>query len=838
MRKKIKQLIVLFFVLLLISFDVNAQETKKEQPLLKIIEALQIQYNIQFNYAEDNIDGITLIPPTKTLTLTEVVDYLNKSSDLVFIIMNNTFVLVKPREALILCGFIKDKDNLNPLQNVTIQGLKNSTISDENGFFRLSITSEFEHITIRHLGFKKITRLYKNFIINNCGNIYLRTNFQSLSEVVISNYIVSGINKLNNGSYEIDFLNFDILPGLIDADVLQSVQAFPGILSINETVSNINIRGGTHDQNLILWDNIKMYQSGHFFGLISIYNPQITQKVSLLKNGSDVSLTDGVSGTISMGTNKKINTEFKGSLGVNFIDANGFADIPINKNASIQIAARKSINEIVKSPTYNAFFDRISQNTEVENNESSIINSDKEFAFYDASLRWIYNITDKDKIRLNFINVGNELIFNENALINTIEESRQSRLTQNSIAGALYYNKIWNDNLQTTFEAYETDYTLKAVNANLLDAQRFLQKNTVSESSIKFKVDYKINNKIHLLSGYHFVETEITNLDDVDNPVFRLLISEVLRTHGIFSQLGFKSLNRNTNLNVGLRVNYFNKFNNTILEPRVSFNQRFLNYFTVELLGEYKHQSTSQIINFQNDFLGIEKRRWQLSNNEDIPIIKSKQASIGLNFSNNGWLVSAVGYYKKVNGITTQSQGFQNQFEFLKANGSYTVNGLDFILRKNIQNFNAWLSYSYMNNTYTFKSLPQPTFKSNYDITNAITLGTAYNYKKLKLSAGLNWHSGKPTTKPVFQNEITDNNINFEATNSSRLEDYLRVDISAMCDFKLGAKSNANIGLSVWNVFDKKNETNTFYRIKEGSVKQSLQRSLGLTPNAVLRIYF
>jgi hypothetical protein len=60
---------------------------------------------------------------------------------------------------------------------------------------------------------------------------------------------------------------FGILPGLI-GDILQSIQALPWWESTNESIANINVRGGTNDQNLMIWDNIKMYQ-GHFFGLIS-----------------------------------------------------------------------------------------------------------------------------------------------------------------------------------------------------------------------------------------------------------------------------------------------------------------------------------------------------------------------------------------------------------------------------------------------------------------------------------------------------------------------------------------------------------------------------------------
>lgn len=758
------KLCFLCFLLLLFSFEIKAQETQTKLPLTDVFNTLQKQYNIQFNYAEDVLDGITIIPPSNDLTIPEVILYLEANTTLFFEILDDTFILVRHKE------------------------------------------TPFE--------------------------------LQQLSEVILSRYIVKGINKLKNGSYGIDFSQFDILPGLTDTDVLQTVQAFPGILSINETVSNINIRGGTHDQNLILWDGIKMYQSGHFFGLISMFNPQITQQVEVLKNGSQVSLTDGVSGTISMKTNPKINDSIKGSLGMNFIDANGFIDLPLGDKSSLQLAARKSISNVAETPTYTNFFERISQDTELESNVSDIINSDQKFDFYDVSFRWIYNITDNDQLRLNFFNADNELRFNENSMISGTETSRQSSLRQNSIAGGIEYNRIWNDTWETALEIYETDYKLKAINANLLDEQRFQQENIVSETSVKLKTNFKINTQLQLQNGYHFVETEITNLDDVDVPRFRSLVSEVVRTHGLFSQLEYNSLNTNTNLNFGLRYNYIDKFSKHLLEPRFAFTHQFFNNFSVEVLAEFKHQNTSQIVNFQNDFLGIEKRRWQLSNDADIPVIRSRQVSLGLSYNKKGWLLSADTYYKFVKGITTQSQGFQNQYEFVRTSGNVDAFGVDVILRKQIKDFTTWLSYSYMTSDYEFASLPEEKFPSNFDITHAITFGAAYTLEHLKLSAGINWHSGRPTTGTVVGNEIVDGDINFGATNSRTLQDYLRVDISALYDFKFFKGTRANLGISVWNVLDKTNEINNFYRLMNGNVSETLQSSLGITPNAVLRVHF
>ncbi|MEN3324350.1 TonB-dependent receptor [Mariniflexile soesokkakense] len=838
MERSIKKTTTFFSFLLFVFFSSYAQNANKQESLTHVINALEEQYQVQFNYAEDTIEAILLIPPIKSLSLNEALTYLEDQTGLLFSIMSDSIVLVKPKEFMVLCGYLRDKDNLQPLASATVQTLNNSTITDENGFFQIKVENITQPITIRFLGYKTIVLRYDQFSKSGCEDVFLFPNLQSLSEVVVSNYITSGISKINNGSYEIDFSDFDILPGLIDNDVLQSVQAFPGIQSINETVSNINIRGGTHDQNLILWDDIKMYQSGHFFGLISMYNPQITQTVTLRKNGSDVGYTDGVSGTISMQTNPSVNNKFNATMGVNLIDANAFVDVPINKASSIQVAARKSISNFVETPTYTAFFDRISQNTEVSNNTTTITNSDKTFDFYDTSLRWIYKISSKDELRINFINVYNELQFNENALVIEKAESKESNLTQNSIAGALHYHRIWNDKLQTTFEAYETDYKLKAVNVDILGSQRFLQENIVSETSLKLKSNYRFNDVLHLLSGYHFVETEVTNLDDVDTPLFRLLISEVVRTHGVFSQLGYRSINRSSNFNFGVRYNFIEKFSKSIWEPRLSFSQRFLDFFTVEVLGEFKHQNTSQVINFQNDFLGIEKRRWQLSNNNDIPVITSKQVSLGLNYSHRDWLFNIEGYIKHIEGITAQSQGFQNQFEFAKGTGVNHVSGIDFLFRKHFNKFNTWISYAYMHNNYRFKDLQSNYFPSNYNIKHAATLGVSYSLANLKLSAGFNWHSGKPTTLPVSGNEIVNGEVNYEAVNISNLEDYLRLDMSALYNFKLTNKTKANVGVSFWNVLNRENQINQFYKINSEELNETNQRSLGLTPNAVLRVDF
>ncbi len=698
----------------------------------------------------------------------------------------------------------------------------------------MQVLTPKEPVTIRHIGYEASSEIAVTFISDTCTSVFLKPAQEQLQAVLLSSYLVQGISKMNTGALQINFDQFTALPGLIETDVLQTTQALPGIQSTNETVSNINIRGGSNDQNLVLWDGIKMYQTGHFFGLISAFNPHITEQVTVQKNGTSASYTDGVSGSIKMETEDQINKKFTGSLGANLIDANVFLDIPLGKTSSLQLGGRKSLSDLVATPTYDAYFTRISQDTEVESNVGNIRNTNRSFDFYDLSLRWLYKVSEKDRVRLNILYIDNILSFNENATINTIPTTRESSVAQNSFGAGIVWQRSWSNALSTTFQVYESDYNLRAINASILDGQRFLQENSVSETGIKTSANITLQKTQALTFGYEFIETKVTNLDDVDVPLVRTLIGEVVRTHSGFGEYTFQT--KNSTLIAGFRYNYLDKFNASVLEPRLRFTQKFLNYFSVEVAGEFKHQITSQVVNFQNDFLGIEKRRWQLSNNTSVPILKSKQGSLGINFNTKGWLARIEGYYKYVDGITTQEQGFQNQFEFIKTKGSYTVLGVDALLRKKLKDISFWLSYSFMNNEYTFESLVANAFPSNYDIPHSITFGTTYAYNTLKVTAGLNWRSGNPTTRPVEGNEIVNGAINYNAPNSDRFEDYLRIDSSALYKFTI-ANATIEAGVSVWNLLNQTNTIGSFYRINtEGIVEENTQRSLGITPNAMLRV--
>lgn len=665
---------------------------------------------------------------------------------------------------------------------------------------------------------------------------------QKLEEVVVTNYLTKGISKKSDGKINIKTNDFGILPGLIEPDILQSIQALPGILSVDERVSNINVRGGTHDQNLILWDGIKMYQSGHFFGLVSAFNPYLTKEVNVSKNGTSVKYGDGVSSVIDMQQSNAIDQEFIAGAGFNLINADAFAKVPLDDKAELQIAARRSVTDFIYTPTYDQYLKRVFQDTDFSNNQPTnqdIISNNERFYFYDISTKFLYDITDQDQFRFNFLTINNNLTYDQQPN-DASQTPLRNELEQNNFATGIEYLKYWSSKLTTTAQFYYTTYDLKATNYDIINNQRLDQDNKVNDLGVKLNVTNHIDEHLKLHGGYQFSEVIISNTENLSNPDFESITKEVVRNHSIYGEAEFTSASKNTYARIGIRTNYIEKFSEFFTEPRLSVSHKLSNDFRLEFLAELKSQTTSQIIDLQNDFLGIEKRRWILSNDVDIPIIKSTQGAFGVHYNKNKLFISVEAFLKNVEGITARSQGFQNQFQFANAIGDYQVKGIDFLINKQFESFSTWLSYSFSDNNYTFEEFNNGNpFPNNIDIRHTATFAGTYTFNRLKLAVGMNWHSGKPQTLPLLNQDVTNSQIEYALPNNSRLKDYFRTDLSATYKLKFTNKIDASIGASIWNLFDRQNIINTYYiENNQGDIISVENLSLGITPNVSFRLLF
>ena len=834
---------VFLFIFLFFSILSFAQNDKNAIPLKNILNLITSQHNVRFNYIEDEVVVYAIVSPNKKWSLEQKIKYLEKQTNLQFKLIGQKYYSIYNDKKLDkpLCGFLIDYDTGKPIENalLSIEGTTDTAFTDADGHFKLPKVSS-NSIKIEHPSYNSITLNPKELYVVDCPKLKLQSIIQSLDEVITQRYIATGIIKKNDGTIQIKPKKFGILPGLIEPDVLQTMQQVPGIISVDETISNINVRGGTHDQNLFLWNGMRIFQTGHFFGLISAFNPSLSQEIAISKNGSSAFFGESVSSLVTISSRSNTIEETHSSLSSNLISAEFFSKIKVSDKANVTVAGRRSLTDFFSSPTYKNYSNRIFQNTVITDlNDNQIINynNDVDFYFYDVSLQYQQKIATKNELNIDFLVIENSLDFNQ-TVSNLIENSK---LTQENFGSTFRWKTNWNKNNFTEITAYLSQYDLQSNNKSIENDQILLQRNKVLDYSLKIKNSNKLSSSFTLNSGYQFNETGVTNFDDINLPIFSRTITNVLLTHAGIVEGIYEPESKKTLINAGLRVNYFDKFNEFVLEPRLQFNQSLTSSIRLEILAEQKSQTLSQIIDLQQDFLGVEKRRWTLANNSTIPIQKSNQFSIGFNFKKNNWLITLDNFYKKITGITTSSQGFQNQFELEKSVGNYQVFGTEFLIQKTFNHFYSWLSYSFNDNKYDFDQLNNAVFPNNFEVTHAISWAGIYEWKQVKFALGTKWHTGRPITTPIaFTVTETEPNILYNSPNNSKLEDYFQVNFSASKKWNLNDTMKLETAVSVLNLLNTKNSINRFYRVNSAnnSVESVDTFSLEMTPNFNIKLNF
>ena len=411
---------------------------------------------------------------------------------------------------------------------------------------------------------------------------------QFLDPIFISNILTQGVFVNKDGSTNITPSDFGILAGLTDIDVMQIVQNLPGISSVNEKLSDLNIRGGTQDQNLILWNGIKMYQTGHLFGLLSAINSNATQKVTVLKNGSSAFYGDGVSGTIDMSSDFGLIKKPTFDLGSNLISADVHSIVSLSSRQSLQFSARRSITDIVQTPPSKNYFNRLSQNTDLTTLDNEELFKNERFYFYDLSLNYLYEISNQERFQFNTIYIQNALSFEEDFMSFPNKRQLSSSLKQKTYGVSASYFKQFTPDLNLSGLLYYSSYTMGGVNNDLLNEQRLIQNTSVEENGLKFKLDYKINPSYRFKLGYQLNETGVGNLEDINTPLFRRYVKEVIISNSLINEISFISKDKRSLFNVGLRANYIDKFSQFIIEPRLSMSHQLSKEWGLEVLAEKK----------------------------------------------------------------------------------------------------------------------------------------------------------------------------------------------------------------------------------------------------------
>ena len=684
------------------------------------------------------------------------------------------------------------------------------------------------------------------------------TNTQYLEEVVIEEYLTSGIQRENEDSaILVSPKSLGILPGLTEPDVLQSLQLLPGVQSPTETAAGVYIRGGTPDQNLVLWDGIKMYHSGHFFGTISAFNPYVTEEIKLYKSGTKARYGNRISGVIDITSDHEIPKQFEGGLGSNMTHADAFLRAPLGQSGAIIASARRSINDVFTTETFKNLANRVFQDTKISDGnrifeDDEVTNTKDLFYFTDFTLKAIAKPNDKNAITVSSLFTKNKLDYG--FLIEEYDEASRDQLDIENKGTSLKWNYDYSKSLAHEASFYYSEFNLNYKGSNSITdefSDQLSKDNIINDFGLSYDIDLKINEASDLNFGYQFASSKVEyalSFEDSESPEENFDQSNVVtnNSHSLYFDYGIRLKNK-WFMNIGLRTNYFSVLDKVFVEPRFQFEAKINSDIKFKTTGESLHQAVSQVVEFNTKQFGLENQIWVISDGSDIPVLSSVQLTSGLVFNKNGWDIDLEGYYKNVKGLTSFTLGFENVADFF-SRGKSNVWGLELLIKKKIQNYRTWLSYSFVDNDFRFNNINDGnSFPSNADITHQLTWSHTYAWNGFDVSLGWSLRTGIPYTKATGIEDTPNGSvINFEETNGDRLPNYHRLDISTTYNFNFSKnnKWKGKLGFSLLNVYNQKSILSRTYEKRQsntntGEVLREINKiSLGITPNLVFRVEF
>lgn len=285
----------------------------KEVDLKKVILHLETEYGYLFSYKNKLVESVKVSPPTQPFPIDIFLSKVLKNSNLQFEIVDDNYILLSQnteiskieKEKNTLCGIVKDALTKESLvgANVYLKGTQIGVFTDENGAFLLQVDAASKSkLIISYTGFEEKELLTAAYLTKPCQTISLDyIQFSDENMVIITEYLTDGV-QLDKDANSIIFQPAKIgtLPGQAEPDILNTIQFLPGITSPDGSASNICIRGGTSDQNLILWEDIPIYHSAHYFGMISAFNPYIIDEAEVFRGGFSSDYGGRISGVIDL----------------------------------------------------------------------------------------------------------------------------------------------------------------------------------------------------------------------------------------------------------------------------------------------------------------------------------------------------------------------------------------------------------------------------------------------------------------------------------------------------------------------------------------------------------
>lgn len=699
------------------------------------------------------------------------------------------------------------------------------------------------------------------------------------------------------------------LSGTGEPDLLRAMSSFPGLSTLGESVGNLSIRGGQGDQNLIRYDGITVYHATHMFGLQGAFNHRSINRTEVIPGHFQARYGGRTSGVINVqgrpGHPHRVRPSF--GYGANLMSMSLSLETPLSFGqdkapVAVMMAARRSISDLLFSPTGDLMLQNRLQSTQVQQSEAVVRQDSSQaqywrdiaeprFNFWDANAKVVWAINAQQLLSVSALNSRDQLHYRVSRPgLNDSQLESLKLLTQGLSANWDSYwrtrNGVNSDSQlysQTTLalSRYRNAYTYELSLIGLRE-QDFAAYDLVEQSLrhltrwqlgpqqwVEGGLDYS---RLGLAQTMHSSLSHGMNLDTTHR-------AQLYSHFGQYRvQLPRASGTEFWELILGLRHTHFSADQRHYWEPRAELSYTFGD-------GMKLHGTAGQYVQFVRwiqtfNQLNVGQQVFALAGQQDLPVLRARHFSLGGSYSPNftpgrEWTFSLDGYYKRYQGVAMY--GFEQELvpngarpEHLFTDGTGWVRGLDAMFKYSLGRVHpqrpdqmllgveGWISYSLSQATNEFDDLVNGNpFPAATDQRHQLSLVNNVSFfdGAWVFSSNFTYASGRPFTPLAEvdqQGFLT--RLGFDPVHSGRLPAYHRLDLSLHHQHTLGGDwlgedmppVKGRIGVVIFNVYDRTNIGQRQYRVPRVSEEAAMppmpvildHQLLGFSPNIFINLEF
>ena len=711
------------------------------------------------------------------------------------------------------------------------------TVTDAFGFFSIRLPPGRQELIIRGMGIQDSRRQLMLFSDGRL-DIEIQDQIHSLSEVTITAdrmdniRSVSGVSRLQMRSIK------NIPTAFGEADILRIVMTLPGVTSVGEAASGFNVRGGSSDQNLILFNDGTIFAPTHLFGLFSAFNPDIVDHMELYKSGIPARFGGRLSSVLEIRSREGNRRGFKGSASIGLLTSRLTLEAPLPKERGSVIVGGRT--------TYSDWMLGLIPEGSDFNNGSA--------GFHDLTMSANYRIDDKNIVFVNALYNYNRFSFTKSDLYSqeTANFSTRwrhtfnNRLTSSFVVGHDHYNHRSKD-ANDIFNAFSLDFAINQMFARA-DFTYFLNN--------AHTLNIGMNTKLYRLEpGYIFpahensmvIEDRLQTEKALESALYisnQWEISPKWKVdfgirYAIFNALGPRTFNRylpnylpslatilgtDTVKNGVFQTWHGPEFR---LSGRYIINENTSLRAGINTMQQYIHKISNSATMAPTDI-------WKLSDVNIRPQTGVQYtAGVFRNFFSNTLETSLEGYFRTMNNFLDYRGGAQllmnSHLETEVAGVKGRAYGIELMLRRPRGRLNGWVSYTWSRTMlHRHEELASAANSSNwypadFDKPHAIKLVGNFRFThRYSVSMNLDYSTGRPITVPVSKYWFNDRlYVFYSERNKYRIPDFFRMDLSFNIEagHRLTSLFHAYFNVGVYNVTGRKNPFSVFYTFENGQIQ-------------------